>query len=621
MPPSSPPEAIMIDDASDDGMALVPAPEEDSMMIDDSIQQISPGFGFMKSLGGSSRFDSPRGSKRGRGGDVLRPTQHVPRRIEGLDVQGFAKGVAASSRAPQLKDPDDVVLDTELLTEPLIAALIERTGPEELAELSKELLDLWKKHGALSKDEAESEEIGPASRQNGMKKANMLASLFMLMHIPQSLNGQLPALPRILLDWLDRNHDPSKNVIDEVLTHKRDGYYNSPGFWDAVYLGLNRGRFTTVIQLLEGARFEAGTEQELDGRQAEGVQVAVQSAIRVLQQCPAVSSNNWDVKGSDWTLWRHQVEGASDDLRMYAEEDSGNGASLWGSALGRSDALSMSARSRRVESNVPFEIYEPLQDMYNQLKGSSADILKSSFDWLEAAITLTVWWDGTDERSSKGSLAASRQSLSKRSQLRESDVNPLQAYRSQLGASLGLAVREEDVREGLDVTNDLHLGLACVLLDDPEQAIEICKNWSMPITASITELAAAGQWMASGSRSAIENFDKSDLMVLSYGQPDSQTSIKDKILEQYARALVTKNRFTSTTSDVSMEGWEMAMRVLGRLDDTEKAQGKVTELLEKVPLTSGERIDNVLMLCNDLGFGQHAISISEVGFKPHGMSL
>ena len=638
IPPSSPPEAIMIDDAEEEnnGMPFAP-PQDDSMMIDDSIQQISPGFGFMKSLGlggglggsglGSSRFDSPRGNKRSRGGGVLRSNQHEPRRIEGLDVAGYAKGFAASARQPQLKDPDDVVLDTELLTEPLIAALKERTGAEEVADLARELMQLWKRYGALSKEEAESEEIGPGSRSSGMKRANMLASLLLTMHIPQLENGQPVPLPKVLLDWLDHNHDPSSTVLEEALSQKKHGYYAAPGFWDAIYLGLNRGRFSTVIQLLQGAKFEDNVEQELDERQAEGIQVAIQAAIRLLQQCPAVASQNWDVKGSDWTLWRHQVESASDDLREYAEEDAGNNsASLWGSALGRSDALAMSARSRRVESNVPFEIYEPLQDMYSQLKGTSADILKSCFDWLEAVVTLTVWWDGSEERSSgnsKGSLAASasRQSVSKRHhhhQTREVDLNPLHAYRAQLASSLVLAMAEEDVREGLDVTNELHLGLACVVLDDPEHAVELCKNWSMPIAASITELATAGQWMSSGSsRGTIENFDKSDLMVLSYGQPEQQSSVKDRILELYAGLLASKERFTSTTSDISMEGWEMAMRVLGRLDDVEKAQAKVTELLEKVPLTDRERIDNVLMLCNDLGFGSHATHISEVRIASH----
>ena len=106
IPPSSPPEAIMIDDAEEEnnGMPFAP-PQDDSMMIDDSIQQISPGFGFMKSLGlggglggsglGSSRFDSPRGNKRSRGdawahGEPVRP----PRRLVG----------AVASRAPSREE-------------------------------------------------------------------------------------------------------------------------------------------------------------------------------------------------------------------------------------------------------------------------------------------------------------------------------------------------------------------------------------------------------------------------------------------------------------------------------------------------------------------------------------
>jgi hypothetical protein len=620
MPPSSPPEPIIIEDDVDSDEELGDAPprqEEDSMMIDDSIAQISPGYGVMKSVNESVQLDSPRGNKRSRAGDVLTHVAHVPRRIEGLDVQGYAKGVAASAGTPKLNDPDDLILDTELLVEPLLAGIRSRAEPDELSEMAGELLKSWQRFGMLSKEEVESEEIGPIDKNAGVAKANMLASLLLLLHIPQAEDGQTMALPKALLDWLDHNHDPSGATIDEVLGQQRRGYYAAANFWDAIYLALNRGRFGTVMRLLDGARFQDNAEQPFDERQSEGIDFAVSEAIELLEQCPAVASQNWDLKGSDWTLFRHRVEKAAERLRDYAEAESGN-ASLWSSHFGRNDGLSMSQRSRKVDSNVPFEIYEPLQEMYKQLLGNPADILKSCFDWLEAAVSITVWWDGNEGGVDKGSLAASRQSLTRHNRTREVDLNPLQAYRSKLASSLMLAVEEEDVREGLDVTNDVHLGLACVILDDIEHAIDLVKNWSMPITCAITELATAGQWIAgAGSRGAIENFDKSDLMVLSYGQPAQKSSTKDRILQLYADLLAQKKAIISTTSDVVMDGWEMALRVLGRLDDVEKAQTKVTELLDGIKFKDSDQVDNVLMLCNDLGFGQHAMAISEVSSHAH----
>ena len=95
----------------------------------------------------------------------------------------------------------------------------------------------------------ESEDIGPLNKKANLAKANMLASLLLALHMPSvGGDGEAIPLPKVLLDWLDRNHDPSANVMEEVLTHQRRGYYGSPGFWDAVYLGLNRGRFSTVIK-------------------------------------------------------------------------------------------------------------------------------------------------------------------------------------------------------------------------------------------------------------------------------------------------------------------------------------------------------------------------------------
>ncbi|KIW08908.1 uncharacterized protein PV09_00827 [Verruconis gallopava] len=614
--PSSPPERIVIDDDanSDDGLApALTAPEEDSMMVDDSIAQISPGFGFMRSLNASSRFDSPRGNKRTRAGEVLRQAPDMPRRIEGLDIQGYAKGIAGSAGPLSLNEPDDMIVGTELQTEPLLSVMRSRAGSEESSEMAGELLKLWHHYGALTREEVESENVGPSDSNQGLPKAVMLASLLGLLYIPQTDAGERKPVPKALLDWLDENHDPSAATISDVLAQQRRGYYASPNFWDAVYLAMNRGRFGIVIRLLEGARFEDNSEQQFTDQQADGIREVISKAVDTLKKCPALSAQNWDVKDQDWVLFRHQVKAASDELRNYAEQESSGSVSLWGSHLGRSDNLSMSQRSRKIDSNVPFEIYEPLQDMYNQLSGDPADILKSCFDWLEAAVALTVWWDGNEVGLGRGSLAASRHSLSKHKHTREVDLNPLQAYRTQIATSLALALEEEDVREGLDVANDLHLGLACVMLGEVELAIELCKNWSISIASALTELATAGHWLFDAdTRGTIENFDKSDLMVLSYGQPTQRSSMKDRILQQYAVILADqKKTFVSSTLGVEMQGWELAMRVLSRLDDIDKAESKVTELLDSMQFTSSEQVDGVLILCSELGFGQHAMNISE----------
>jgi hypothetical protein len=183
----------------------------------------------------------------------------------------------------------------------------------------------------------------------------------------------------------------------------------------------------------------------------------------------------------------------------------------------------------------------------------------------------------------------------------------LQAYRKQLASSLVLACEEEDVRETFDVSIDVHLGLACVLLDDLEPAIDLMKEWSITLASSLTELACAGNWIAgANTRGGLESFDKSDLMVLSYGQTDTRQSKRDELLEIYS------DLFKSSSDDVEMDGWEMAMRLLARLDDTDLAQSKVSELLDNIKFRTSEQVDNVLLLCNDLGFEQHAMAIAEV---------
>ena len=101
-------------------------------------------------------------------------------------------------------------------------------------------------------------------------------------------------------------------------------------------------------------------------------------------------------------------------------------------------------------------------------------------------------------------------------------------------------------------------------------------------------------------------------MVLSYGQ-ETTVNKKDELLAEYATLLSRKEQLQLPSQETVVEGWQLALRVLGRLEDAERAQNRVAALLDGLSFSSNAQVDHVLELCNDLGFSQHALGITEVG--------
>jgi hypothetical protein len=633
-PASSPPQAFVIDDE--------PEEEEDDEMeddvVNDSLANISPGFNPFKISVPADPFGMSRGNnsmKQSKFGDSLRQSTRSMNAIEGMDIHGIARGIAAASPRAELNDPDTLILETERISEQF-GAKRSRSETTSLADISSQLIDVWRTCGAMKQDEIEGDNIGPLDENAKIAKANFLSSLMILLHHPptaapqpsrssrfgESDDGPLP-IPKVLLDWLDTYHDPSADAVAGVLEYE-DGYSASSAFWDAIYLSLTRGRFDTTLQLLRGANFkvavagEDGDNAGYNASQLRNIDQVIAQAIRLLESCPAVSGD-WDIKGSDWSIFRRRVEQTKSSLRDFAEGESRHEIDeLQSSRFGRSShnaQFSLSQASRRAESKVPFEVYESLMDVYNQLLGTPADLLKSSFDWVEAVLAVTIWWDGEDNEIPKGSLAASRRSQSRVQQSRQVDVTPTLAYRQKLLSSFALTMSEEDLKDTFDSTDPVHVGLACIFESDVEGLLGILKTWSMPISAAFAELAEAGGWLSNDSNAheTVEKFDDNDLMVLSYGAPGgSIVNKKDEILAEYAELLSAKPAIEISSTETIIEGWQLALRVLGRLDDFQNADTKVAALLNELRFSSNEQVDHVLDLCNDLGFSNHAMSITEV---------
>jgi hypothetical protein len=597
--------------------------EEQGHGVSDSLA--SPEFAYEAAMG-------QRGTKRTRNGESL--MRDVPEWA--VDTRGITKGIAASQGPAKLREPDTLIVETERVLDQLFKS--DYTGTRSDAffdDAAHDLLKVWDEHGQLSSGEVTADTFGPQDDRNVIGKANFIASLLLQLHhpaatqVPQEeahLSLSLRSLragdqqrnvymPKILFEWLNEHHDPAGDMLAGVLEYQR-GYALAPDFWDCIYSCIFRGRFGQAIQILEGANFPAA--DQYSDREIENMQSVIDRTCEFVAKCPALKNDDWNMKGSAWKFYRQQAERGLAALRDFVEGGMPGSDDLAGfNKSGRRNQPTLSTASRRAELEFPYEIYESLQEVYKLLMGNQEDLGKSAFDWLEATMGLTAWWDGEDGPVPSGSLARSRQSVNRMQHSRPVDVTPALAYRQRLAATLAQVLDEGDLKQTFDASDPLHIALASVLQSDVDSALTIMKGWSITITAATAELADAAGWLHSsrpGSRGAMRGLDQSDLMVLSYGSESvsNRTSIKDEILVEYAGLLASKPQIQTSIQGLPLEGWQLALTILARVDDVQAVDSKANSILDKIPLDSTERVDALLDLCADLSFTSYSTKIAEV---------
>ena len=332
-----------------------------------------------------------------------------------------------------------------------------------------------------------------------------------------------------------------------------------------------------MIRLLTDAKWEHadtalddGQDQPgYHGRQYDNVVEVVQECIHVLDECPGHRYNNWDVKSAEWAIFRGRVRAVADELEAFAEGDdlseSMNGENVFQRSLGAS--LNMSTASRRASSRVPWTIYQNLKLLYGSILGQPDQILMTAQEWLEGALYLTIWWDGSDE--SDLDVSVNQTAIKRaRDRTREVDVAPLAAYRRRL-ADAYIRVQEQTIedehtgRQVLDTvfrpdtTDIVQVGLGCIMEEQVSSVISILRTMSMPVAVSVVEIAALGGWLplarpsSRGGALGQGGLSKEDLLVLSYGAPQEKNDEvdRDEILIEYADLLSGKEKVRSAPRD------------------------------------------------------------------------
>ncbi|KAL8671543.1 MAG: hypothetical protein Q9168_003950 [Polycauliona sp. 1 TL-2023] len=618
---------------------------------------------FGSSIGG----DSPRSTKRPRETtSVYDPSSRrkppAKRQKKESAMPRIIHDMSRKLGIARLQESDALILGSESSLGQIYQADSFPAGPEKALEealptAARDLCGVWQKCRNEGAQDVDMDldivtGIGPNEEATNLRKATFIAPLLLQMHHPPPITGKQafassrsfrPAqsglhgdnieppmrsapVPRVLLDWLGEHHDPYVSAAMDLRIHTPNPTAHT-NYWDILFNLMLRGKIIDVIQILRKSDFqhartarEGKTSNGYDGIVVKSIKILVSRMASAFEECPILQDEDWDVTGDGWSKFRKRLEQALADLTIFVEGTSGEqepdfeapnfGIQSTASTLGQS--------VRNAERQIPLLIYENLKTMYGILLGKTPEIVSSAQDWVEATLGLTIWWDGEDDddETLTASLIQSRRSFrrSQRGSNRTVDINPIAAYTRRLAAAFERVADEDDPDLfQINSNNAVEVALASVFEGNVEGVMELLRGWSLPVAAGTAEIASLGGWfpLAAGA-GKMNGFDQSDLMVLSsYSQPGQGVS-SDAILINYASALFERQTFGKVTVADQVEGWELAMQILTRLEDEDVGVKKLGELLKQLPLTSDRRVDRLLHLCKTFGLDGEASKIAEV---------
>ncbi|RYO88017.1 hypothetical protein DL764_008776 [Monosporascus ibericus] len=570
---------------------------------------------------------------------IRRDAEHMLRMSSRPKKKGFkyapiAKDVCSHHNLAEVSEPDSILLQTEDIINRLYDEGVgTKDDREKLAHtLSQACIklidDVWGPYvESLSRRfEEHAAKVGPPPDAPNFEKAKYLAALILRIHHTPPVRNEFggsryPALPSILFNWQDTHHNLDGDQISLILRHRPSPASHSL-FWQGAFSSLVRGNVETAVELLRGAGWEsikksARGEPLYKGQALENIRLAVEDLSQVIEICPAISNDSWDIRSSDWTLFRLKAKAAKENLIDFAEGKDRHHLAV--SRFGEpafADSIdsrrSLTGLARKAESQIPWDIYESLQSLYAILIGEADAILAASQDWCEATIGLLGWWNEEE----------SRRSMNKSQPRPATEYTESSADEYFLDRLASCFYQATHAEFHFDSTDMVELAIACVFEDNIEDVIQILRTWSLPVASAIAEIGALGGWLLPPESNLISmsSLDMEDLELLGVDQnasPDEKDGIKDATLIHYARGLRNRKIISGTISKgkVSREGWEIAVQVVGRIDSADRSEEMVRDLLQSVLSTinedSHETVDKVWRLLNELGMINFAEDTAE----------
>ena len=643
--------------------------DDDSPVLDEPLPSLGERSLGQNTVGRPPLASPSRGVKRShvdRMADQTSPRSTLVDQ-DGSSLSTIIRQEATRARSAPLTESDGLILATEALMGPLDRPKLNPQSPASSAatlnKVANGLLGLWKlSPEADSFSGGSGEEGAEDNREPPFSKALYLASFILPLHHPPSLKpsnvfsnsrssrpqgfvrsfsaqtkGRSLPFPKILLNWLDEYHNPYPGALDDVRNY-RPNPARHPYFWDVALSSILRGRLDDAIQLLKGADFRfvdelsdpQNTHSDFVERRLRSIREVISRVIQTLEQCPAVTSADWTLAGNNWAVFRLNASQASRDLTAFVEgapNDDGRSttasfsAEHFGIRTGKGQASSFLTASKAAACKIPWEIYEHLKAIYGILRGNSAGVMSLSQDWIEASIGLTVWWDGQMDTLDVGDALSKQPKTTVGGSPRQADLGFAPHYLERLAWSFQRAtMKGVDDSFQLNTLDQAELSLAAAFSGDVEAVVGFLRSLSLPVAASVVQIGRRGGWLGSFDDDLImDEFDQSDLMVLSYDRSQSK-GWKDDVLAEYADGLVHRGHFDGTRISTDpgpkefqdQDGWELAVQVLSRLSHPDVARKRIGELLDQLPLGSAAQVEKLLEICRAFGLTGQGERTAEV---------
>lgn len=553
-----------------------------------------------------------------------------------LKYATLAKDLYSQSPFAEVSEPDHVLIQTEELMNRLYD---EGVGPQDDEEKLDDTLahacvrlatEIWGPYvDELPEfDEEQEAKVGPNALAPAFEKAFYVAVLLLrIYHTPPVTDEfgetRTLALPAVLFEWQQNEHNLDALQVDRILQYRPCPAAHSL-FWQAVFNSLVRGDLTEAMNLLLKAGWEHVKKQVrgeplYNGQALTNIKRVVEDLCLIMEMCPAKNSGSWDIQSSDWTLFRLKAKAAKEGLISFTEGK--ERSRLASSRFGESDfgnsvdgRPSLTGLARKAESRIPWDIYENLQSLYAILIGEPDAILAAAQDWCEATIGLFGWWDDNHNKrhpavTLSGSLRLPGQTGG------DSDCLDRLALCLQTATEADFHFNSAD---------SVEVAIASAFEGNIEGVIGFLRTWSLPIAATVAEVASLGRWLPPQEAQNLINmndFDMEELEVLGMkksSEADENDGIKDTTLIRYARGLKNHKHITGVGlhGKVQRAGWEMGVQVVGRMDSPERSEQLVQELLQDIISNINEdsrkTVDKMWKLLNDLGMINFAEDTAEV---------
>lgn len=526
--------------------------------------------------------------------------------------EGFAPGLARdlerrSSPAKLQNDPDAVIVHSEQLLRSLQDEA--QTADDDLldailADASKKLEQIWQESiQARNRRVGEDLVIGPGPGATPFENARFIGILILRIlnsHKAGMDEDGILSMPQILLDWLNEYHMNLETPYTRV-TNARPNPVADEYFWDVIEGLTSRGKLEEVVRLLAEADFAyakvdhstGSRDANYNGTQLQLIKTAVDKTINVLEQSPAVVDGDWYIDGPSWIAYRRDIELALEDLGdlVHMHDDS------------ELLEAEVEAGTIRPDKALPYELYQRLAGIHNILLGSTEDLIFLANDWLEAAILLTIWWNGeANSKVQQWSFDVSR------AQQPETTGNiAVQSYLTRLKQSFLAVTDPQDDRFQLDSQSPLEMAIALTLQGEMPLVLALLQSFSLNIAATMAEIGSWSGWL--NSTAIPEGLDKEDLWVITNGASNNSIT-KDDILERYATELFKQEEFRPS-ANTNIGGWEIAISVASRCDNRTLAGRLVDSFLDELPITTSERAWRLVTLCGELEMWEQSRRVSE----------